>query len=176
MGPKLDFLLAMMKYEVTFADYDKYAAATGKDKPEDQSWGRGKRPVIKVSWNDAKAYAKWLSGQTGKRYHLPSESEWEYAARAGSSTNTVGAIVLAVVRHVMVIILANVASKNLQSQLAVFKPMHLGFMTCTATYGNGLRIVTTRRVMAGSLLMARHVDLAIRSIACCAAWAGPVVQ
>ncbi|MEN8213895.1 MAG: formylglycine-generating enzyme family protein [Pseudomonadota bacterium] len=74
------------KYEVTFEQYDAFALATGRELPDDQGWGRGKRPVINVSWEDAVAYANWLSEQTGREYRLPSEAEWEYAARAGSVT------------------------------------------------------------------------------------------
>jgi formylglycine-generating enzyme required for sulfatase activity len=76
----------MSKYETTFEEYDAFASATGRSKPSDEGWGRGKRPVINVSWQDAVAYAEWLSGKTGKVYRLPTEAEWEYAARAGSTT------------------------------------------------------------------------------------------
>jgi formylglycine-generating enzyme required for sulfatase activity len=77
---------AIGRYEVTFAEYDRFAEATGREKPKDEGWGRGQRPVINVSWHDAVAYTDWLSAQTGHHYRLPTEAEWEYAARAETAT------------------------------------------------------------------------------------------
>ena len=77
---------ALSKYEVTFEEYDAFTDATGRERAADSGWGRGRRPVINVSWYDAMAYTAWLSEQTGKTYCLPSEAEWEYAARAGTET------------------------------------------------------------------------------------------
>jgi formylglycine-generating enzyme required for sulfatase activity len=74
---------AIGKFEVTFAQWDACAAEGGcKHKPGDETWGRGKRPVINVSWHDAMQFVAWLSAKTGKAYRLPTEAEWEYAARA----------------------------------------------------------------------------------------------
>ena len=77
------------RFEVTFAEYDRFAEATQRAKPSDRGWGtehwgRATMPVFNVSWFDAVAYTQWLSQQTGKLYRLPSEAEWEYAARAGT--------------------------------------------------------------------------------------------
>jgi len=77
----------MSRHEVTFEEYDYFAEQTGREKPSDNDWGRGNRPVINVSWEDATAYAEWLSQVTGELYRLPTEAEWEYAARAGTETD-----------------------------------------------------------------------------------------
>lgn len=91
------------RYEVTFAEYDLFCEATKREKPDDENWGRGSRPIINVSWEDAVAYCDWLSLQHGYQpvykntlrdgsplpdwnangYRLPTEAEWEYAARGG---------------------------------------------------------------------------------------------
>jgi len=75
------------KYEVTFDEWGACVREGGCNyNPSDQGWGRGKRPVINVPWQDAKAYAEWLSRKTGRTYRLLIETEWEYVARAGTTT------------------------------------------------------------------------------------------
>ena len=78
---------AVAKFALTFDEWDACAARGGcRPDVSDSGWGRGRRPVINVSWDDAQAYVKWLSSITGKPYRLLSEAEYEYAARAGTET------------------------------------------------------------------------------------------
>ena len=79
---------AVGKYAVTFDEWDACVADGGCNgyKPSDADWGRGKRPVVNVSWNDAQAYISWLKRKTGRDYHLLSEAQREYVTRAGTTT------------------------------------------------------------------------------------------
>jgi formylglycine-generating enzyme required for sulfatase activity len=86
---------AVGRFEVTYDEWDA-CVSEGYCRPatnnatsgpgHDEGWGRGRRPVINVSWNDAEDFVNWLSGKTGQRYRLLTESEWEYAARAGTTS------------------------------------------------------------------------------------------
>ena len=76
------------KFEVTFTQWDACVAdgGCGGYTPDDEGWGRGNRPVIHVSWDDIQSFIAWLNARTGGNFRLPTEAEWEYAARAGSTT------------------------------------------------------------------------------------------
>ncbi len=85
---EIAYPIALGKYAVTFEEFNHFVLVSGyRHEPEDNGWGRGKRPVVNVSWEDAQAYVEWLSAETGGKYRLPSESEWEYACRSGTTTS-----------------------------------------------------------------------------------------
>jgi len=78
---------AIGRHEVTFDEWDRCVEDQGcEPQPDDRGWGRGDHPVINVTWDEAKAFTAWLSEKSGQTYRLPSEAEWEYAARAGTTT------------------------------------------------------------------------------------------
>jgi formylglycine-generating enzyme required for sulfatase activity len=83
---RIEAPFAVSKFEITFAEWDACVAAGGCRgyQPGDEGWGRGSSPAMNISWEDAKAFAAWLSAKTGRIYRLLSEAEWEYAARAGT--------------------------------------------------------------------------------------------
>jgi formylglycine-generating enzyme required for sulfatase activity len=77
---------AMGRREVTLTEWDACVASGGCRALRHRGWGRGDHPVLGVTWVQAKDFLSWLSKKTGQRYRLPSEAEWEYAARAGTTT------------------------------------------------------------------------------------------
>lgn len=81
----IDYPFAMSVHEITYGEFSSFCEATHNDCPP-QPWLGDDYPVVNISWNEARAYTQWLTENTGNTYRLPSEAEWEYAARAGTDT------------------------------------------------------------------------------------------
>lgn len=120
---------AVARFETTYAEWDACLRAgacprvgvDGKPVADDEGWGRGRQPVINVSWDEAQTYVRWLSQHTGERYRLLSEAEWEYAARSGVTTQfSTGEVIT---RDQ-----ANIGSRNLERSMPVgaFMPNAFG--------------------------------------------------
>ena len=145
---------AVGKYEVTFSEWNACVAAGGCGgyRPDDEGWGRGNRPVINVSWEDAQLYVNWLSRKTGQQYRLLSESEWEYAARAGTTGpfhfgSTISTDQANYDWHLSYgkrcqKMGCNKPLAGGTAPVGIFHRTSLGCMTCMAMCGSGLRTVT----------------------------------
>jgi len=161
---------AVAKFALTFDEWDACAArgACRRD-VSDSGWGRGRRPAINVSWDDAQAYVKWLSSTTGKPYRLLSEAEYEYAARAGTETKYPWGDDIKLNGKPM----ANCASRRRPS--AHSRRMHLACTTWWATSLSGRRIVGTP-VTRARRPTARRGGTAIAAAASSAAVPGTAFQ
>ncbi len=148
---------AVGRYAVSFEEWDfaqsdnewEEIAGLMPRKADDEGWGRGRRPVIDVSWEDAQAYAKWLTAKTGRAYHLLSEAEWEYAARAGTTTPFWWGSSITPDRRIIMEIMSMKAvgrKANFGEGLCRWMSSRLtplGFIRFTAMFGSGWRIAGT---------------------------------
>ena len=134
---------AVGRYEVTFAQWDACHRAGGcSHRADDQGWGRGTRPVVDVSWHDAQEYVRWLSGETGRSYRLPSEAEWEYVARAGTTTRYWWGTTSATTGRTAMDAGA-LGTLDRRRRWARSRPTCSGSTTCTETCGSGSRTAAT---------------------------------
>ena len=163
---------ALSKHEVTFSQWEACVLVGGCNghRPADKGWGRGDRPVINVSWQDAQSYVSWLSRETGEDYRLPSEAEWEYAARAGSTTKFSWGNEMSRDR-------ANCGRGRECRNRGMdrrrlwdrFRPMPLACTTCTATSLSGWRIAGMTITRARPRTAARGFAGIVNGASCAAA-------
>ncbi len=139
-GPRHEVTIAnpfaVSRFELTVDQWDACVADGGCTLPVENVWGRGKQPAINVSWHDAQQYVRWLAKLTDQNYRLLSESEWEYATRAGSTTRwSSGDDEAALEDYAWY-------GKNSGHQahpVGEKNPMHSACTICTATSGSGSR-------------------------------------
>ena len=148
------------KYEVTFAEWDACVADGGcTENPGDESWGRGRHPVINVSWHDAQQFTAWLSKKTGKPYRLLTEAEWEYSARGetkatdpstpyatGHHDQCSGRPITTPISPIMAASRRFTGKRRWTSDRCRATPS--ASTRCTAMSGNGFRIATSRPMKA----------------------------
>jgi hypothetical protein len=167
---------AVSKYELTFAAWDSCVAGGGCNgyRPKDQNWGRGQQPVFNVSWDDAQAYVTWLSQVSGKTYRLLTEAEYEYAARAGTTTTYPWGDDIKLNGQAM----ANCIGCGSQwdnkqtAPAGSFTPSKFGLYAWRATSLSGLKIALTLITMARRQMARRGSPAAIAVTASSAALLG----
>ena len=188
-GPRhrvtIGYTLAAGVYEVTFAEWDACVGAGGCGgyRPGDGGWGRGSRPVIRVSWEDAREYVRWLSRETGQEYRLLSEAEWEYVARAGTTTarywgesesgqcrygNGADAAALQENPERTTVSCSMMAMRR-RLRWGYTKRTRLVCTMCWATYGSGRRTAGTRVIRALRPTGARGCQATVPDVCCAAA-------
>ncbi len=139
---RIGYPLAVGRYPVTFEEYDHFCEQSRRQPPGDQGWGRGRRPVINVSWDDAKAYVEWLAAEAREPYRLADRSRVGIRLpRRAQRPGTGGAMRSRPrARTITAAILAGPARS------AAIRPVPFNFTTCMATSGNGSRTAGMRPI------------------------------
>ena len=182
---RFDAAIAVSIFETTFDEWDACVRGGGcvhNSTPSDEGWGRGRRPVINVSWNDAKDYVSWLSRKTGKTYRLLTEAEWEPPREQARRQPIPGAIRSTAVKQVTTADEARTAQRTPagfrcaeRSWSGPIPPTAGVFTTCSEMSGNGVRTTGTLITM-GHQVTARRGVAEMRPCASCAAEHGITAQ